>query len=1461
MEHTKKLFIQFVLVLAFGLFMLFVLSGAGVEGAKITVDDDGGADHESIQDAIDAASEGDLIRVRDGNYAETINIDKPLTIKGYDATNTTIDGGNTSDVVTVSANYVNLSGFTIKNSDATGSGVYSEKDHGMFEYLNLTANYDGIYLKNSVRNTLKESEVYANTKTGVRLELSNFNTIMKNTLKKNEDGVALSFASYNSISLNTAMDNTDDGIDIDPISQYNKVENNIASMNDFGIICTGATWNTIANNTAQYNTYFGLSLYLESHNNTLINNTASMNGVLGIAVHAANDSLITQNTVKQNGFDGTIGGMYINLSHNNYVTHNEITHNDGYGIVMENATEHTVRYNTIAENDDGLYTLGEIFHNRIYFNDIYNNTKPETGMANLNTRAELYASYNWWGDATGPEHFNNANGKGDKINGLVEFDPWFTALLDGFTLYRIEDTLAPHEVKYYVFNVTTDGKIPADDIFTIWSEQLEDRKNLSAVFYYGVEDYQSMDFGMLPPEDWRSDPFSYFNEYTPIIYKDLGESYVGNVQGLIVVENLGHDTFPFELEHNLKDLKEKAYTTTLMFEPYETKYFNLKINGTNTTSVFAALAGWSNETELEDVWLEFKYLETDWWGDLSYYEEEFGWVWGEYEKTYLEIFNYTANGTLVVTNARSYPLLITLRTMVEFKEVNNTLSSTIAPGKYQYYSFSLENMSQDDDHVINVATWLDDWTHEENFTVALYGMDGWWDDGYFEYTGYSLWYTLGWDWDTFYIWYQNWVDYNSTFYLVVRNTGNVTIDYSFNSLYQLTEINNTECITLKSNETYFFTFDVYGMENYPELIHTVLMMKEGNETHLEAMIYHPSEWGPEYDDLMGGWIWNYFEETMEADVYKSDKALLALTNTGYGEIRFCVNSLHELVASNNRYNITLNAREVRYYNLTIENLSCIAAWQEYADMWDIFLEFKYIAREDMYSYWEEDWFSWWEWQGEWYFDPYVFMNVMDKNATKGYLVVRNMNDTEVNLTINSVHMLYLQDHHLVDNISAGTVNYYKMIVPYVAGEPGPLFASMWLNNLTNQTNLTARAFYVGWFYDESWEYYLNWEDDYIFGWHFDFSEGYIYETMLQDYMYISTEEEGEEEFFMDYYAVYFVVESWWNETVNFTLNAPYKIVEIENNTFSAVFAPGETKYYTFSAREGEENATFVSIAKWLEYGDDMNMSYKLKHWEAGDEEYTTEWFMTGRRASQWAIANDSRFLLIVTNMDDNESKLWFNSVYNLTEINNTYELMLDPGETVFYEFTLDATMNESEVFSIARWMEEGNISNVSVEIKYWEDGWMDYSSEYMSFCSSYECELHDLFYAETNFLLVVTNENDMTVNLTFNSLFELTEVDNTLSETLDPYETKFYEFDVELDEDMSELVAFAGWLDEGYGNLTIELKYWEEYWDWYNTTWRYEEGWKAENPYQRMIVTNTSYLVVVTNNEGEPINFTFNSFY
>ena len=83
---------------------------------------DGSVEHpfNKIQDAIDHAYAGWRIRIFDGTYDETLVIDKPLKIIGNSSSSTIIDGFGASSAITITSDFVEISGLGIRNASETG---------------------------------------------------------------------------------------------------------------------------------------------------------------------------------------------------------------------------------------------------------------------------------------------------------------------------------------------------------------------------------------------------------------------------------------------------------------------------------------------------------------------------------------------------------------------------------------------------------------------------------------------------------------------------------------------------------------------------------------------------------------------------------------------------------------------------------------------------------------------------------------------------------------------------------------------------------------------------------------------------------------------------------------------------------------------------------------------------------------------------------------------------------------------------------------------------------------------------------------------------------------------------------------------------------------------------------------------------------------------------------------------
>jgi hypothetical protein len=162
------------------LLLACLCSAITCQARTITVDDDGPADFNNIQAAIDDANSGDMIIVAEGTYSENINFNgKNITLRSTDPNNpdvvarTIIDGNNIDSVVAFAGTENEtcvLSGFTIRNgfqdyiNTRGGGGICggSEENHTHATIQNniITRNFawdggglsrcDGLIEKNTI---------------------------------------------------------------------------------------------------------------------------------------------------------------------------------------------------------------------------------------------------------------------------------------------------------------------------------------------------------------------------------------------------------------------------------------------------------------------------------------------------------------------------------------------------------------------------------------------------------------------------------------------------------------------------------------------------------------------------------------------------------------------------------------------------------------------------------------------------------------------------------------------------------------------------------------------------------------------------------------------------------------------------------------------------------------------------------------------------------------------------------------------------------------------------------------------------------------------------------------------------------------------------------------------------------------------------------------------------------------
>ena len=162
----------------------------------ITVCADGTCDHVSIQNAIDSASDGDLIMVGPGTYGPINLLGKSLSIVGDgDSDDVIVDGGGTSRVVNasqVSSGAVSISNLSIRNGYIFSNG--SSAGAGI-ECSGTDLNLDNIVLE--ACRLERNSSGYHDTR-GAGIHGAPTNLVITNSMVRNNDIELINTGSLNS---------------------------------------------------------------------------------------------------------------------------------------------------------------------------------------------------------------------------------------------------------------------------------------------------------------------------------------------------------------------------------------------------------------------------------------------------------------------------------------------------------------------------------------------------------------------------------------------------------------------------------------------------------------------------------------------------------------------------------------------------------------------------------------------------------------------------------------------------------------------------------------------------------------------------------------------------------------------------------------------------------------------------------------------------------------------------------------------------------------------------------------------------------------------------------------------------------------------------------------------------------------------------------------------------------------
>jgi parallel beta-helix repeat protein len=322
-------------------FLGFITFESEVMSAKtLYVGGIGPLNYSKIQDAINAANPGDTVYVFSGTYYENVIVNKTINLTGENRDTTIINASGIGSAVYISADRVNIKGFT-------AIGPESEKD-------------EAVIMLDKVRNcrVIDNKPSHRIWSPGIFLNYSDYNTLADNIGTQYRDpvdgeGIYLAY-SNNNIVINNTFSYLNNGIAIDHSPDNTIIKNNL-SYNRAGIMIVFSSNNTIVNNTLidNYASPEGGSIFISFCSygyNTIIGNT------------------IIYKTISSNSF-----GIWVQYSSDGYNTFvgNNISSNH-YGIYITKSSYNTFIGNTIFSNRYGI-DISESSYNTFIDNSIFNN--------------------------------------------------------------------------------------------------------------------------------------------------------------------------------------------------------------------------------------------------------------------------------------------------------------------------------------------------------------------------------------------------------------------------------------------------------------------------------------------------------------------------------------------------------------------------------------------------------------------------------------------------------------------------------------------------------------------------------------------------------------------------------------------------------------------------------------------------------------------------------------------------------------------------------------------------------------------------------------------------------------------------------------------------------------------------------------------------------------------------------
>ena len=266
-------------------------------------------EYSSIQNAVDNAERGDIIKVAGGTYSESVTLTDYLTVYGgYDPTFTTrdpetyptvIDAGGTGDGITCLSNtHTIIDGFEIRNSGATSYGIQIKNSdvavrgcriHDCWRGIGVIFGTGTITDQNAV---IEYCEVYDNSGAGIFINDADNPLVELRYTAVHDNGAEGIYSTISSVEIRNctvATNASGDGIELN--GGAGTIKNCIVAGNGgYGILCASVT-PTVDYNDVWSNTSGGYSGCSAGANDISVDPIFCDAGAGNVSVHASSPTL------------------------------------------------------------------------------------------------------------------------------------------------------------------------------------------------------------------------------------------------------------------------------------------------------------------------------------------------------------------------------------------------------------------------------------------------------------------------------------------------------------------------------------------------------------------------------------------------------------------------------------------------------------------------------------------------------------------------------------------------------------------------------------------------------------------------------------------------------------------------------------------------------------------------------------------------------------------------------------------------------------------------------------------------------------------------------------------------------------------------------------------------------------------------------------------------------------------